>query len=188
MFKKKVFISIINLSPFTKVRTQAIYIPEKDRWISILELNENEKLLKYVPYFLGFFPFGFVIWFCCKINKVLQKYDQTLSSRLWPEQQLRGTSSMQVDWREAIDVLRAESMYVDDFFLLIDQLLFVFSFNLKQKYLDISGVLRQGYHDLLIKLHLEAFVTARTITKHEFVIPLTEKLAENKLDAHENLQ
>ena len=30
------------------MRTQAIYIPEKDRWISILELNENEKLLKYI--------------------------------------------------------------------------------------------------------------------------------------------
>lgn len=52
----------------------------------------------------------------------------------------------------------------------------------------MSGVLRKGYHDLLIKLHLEAFVTSRTITKHEFVIPLTEKLAENKLDGHENLQ
>ena len=29
-----------------KVNTQAIYIPEKDRWLSILELNENKKLVK----------------------------------------------------------------------------------------------------------------------------------------------
>jgi hypothetical protein len=27
-------------------KTQAIFIPEKDRWISILELNENKKLLE----------------------------------------------------------------------------------------------------------------------------------------------
>jgi ryanodine receptor 2 len=29
------------------VHTMALYVPEKDRWISILELNENEKLLKF---------------------------------------------------------------------------------------------------------------------------------------------
>lgn len=30
-----------------QVDTQAIFIPEEDRWISILELNENERFLEF---------------------------------------------------------------------------------------------------------------------------------------------
>ena len=50
--------------------------------------------------------------------------------------------------------------------------------------LDISGVLRKGFHDLLIKLHLESLVIARSMTKHEFVLPICEKLTANRLDDH----
>lgn len=51
----------------------------------------------------------------------------------------------------------------------------------------MTGVLRKGFYDLLIKLHLEAFVAARTMTKHEYVIPLTSGLTENVLEKHEAL-
>lgn len=36
-----------NFTQFLKVDTQAIFIPEEDRWISILELNENDKFLEF---------------------------------------------------------------------------------------------------------------------------------------------
>ena len=51
----------------------------------------------------------------------------------------------------------------------------------------MSGILRKGFHDLLIKLHLESFVITRSMTKHEYVVPLTENLAPNLLDRHEYL-
>ncbi len=50
---------------------------------------------------------------------------------------------------------------------------------------DLSGDLRKGFHDLLIKLHLESFVISREMTKHEFVIPLCDRLTENNLDEHD---
>lgn len=52
---------------------------------------------------------------------------------------------------------------------------------------DLSGSLRKGFYDLLIKLHLEAYVVSRTMTKHEYVIPLTERLSFNVLENHEVL-
>ena len=52
---------------------------------------------------------------------------------------------------------------------------------------DLSGPLRKGFYDLLIKLHLEAFVIAKSLTKHEYVIPLTAKLADNQLANHDAL-
>ena len=51
----------------------------------------------------------------------------------------------------------------------------------------MNGLLRKGFYDLLIKLHLEAFVAARTMTKREYVIPLTTSLADNILEKHEAL-
>lgn len=51
----------------------------------------------------------------------------------------------------------------------------------------MSGPLRKGFHDLLICLHLESFVVSRSMTKHEYVVPLTAKLLENQLDKHEKL-
>lgn len=42
----QILLTIISLN-FLKVDTQAIFIPEEDRWISILELNENDKFLEF---------------------------------------------------------------------------------------------------------------------------------------------
>ncbi len=52
---------------------------------------------------------------------------------------------------------------------------------------DLPGALRKRFYELLIKLHLEAFVMARTLTKKEFVIPLTEKLFNNQIENHVTL-
>ena len=51
----------------------------------------------------------------------------------------------------------------------------------------MNGLLRKGFYELLIKVHLEAFVAARTMTKHEYVIPLTQGLRNNVLENHEAL-
>ena len=51
----------------------------------------------------------------------------------------------------------------------------------------LSGPLRKRFYDLLITLHLEAFVTARSLTKYEYVIPLSDKLSNNKIDSHMTL-
>lgn len=48
----------------------------------------------------------------------------------------------------------------------------------------MSGPLRKGFHDLLIKLHLESFVNTRSLAKYEFVIPLSRKLNANQLSSH----
>lgn len=51
----------------------------------------------------------------------------------------------------------------------------------------LSGLLRKSFYDLLIKLHLEALVTSRSLTKYEYVIPLSSQLKNNKIDNHMNL-
>lgn len=51
----------------------------------------------------------------------------------------------------------------------------------------MSGQLRKGFHDLLIKLHLESFVNTRSLAKYEFVVPLSKKLTNNQLANHEQL-
>lgn len=41
-------------------------------------------------------------------------------------------------------------------------------------FLDLSGPLRQGFHDFLIAVHLRTYVDARQSTSREYVIPLKE--------------
>jgi ryanodine receptor 2 len=48
----------------------------------------------------------------------------------------------------------------------------------------MSGQLRKGFYDLLIKLHLESFVNTRSLSKYEFIVPLSRKLTSNQLAAH----
>lgn len=43
-------------------------------------------------------------------------------------------------------------------------------------FLDMSGALRIGFHDLLIALHLESHAEARRNTSSEFIIALTPDL------------
>lgn len=52
---------------------------------------------------------------------------------------------------------------------------------------DLSGPLRNGFHDILIKLHLESYTISRKMTKNEFVIPITKKLNKNNLIKQRNL-
>ena len=47
--------------------------------------------------------------------------------------------------------------------------------------------MRTGFYDLLIKMHLESYVMSRTLTKFEYVVPLTEKLDENHLENYQKL-
>jgi hypothetical protein len=54
-------------------------------------------------------------------------------------------------------------------------------------FLDLSGPLRTGFHNILIKLHLESYVISRKMTKYEYVIPLTNKLNKNNLLKQRNL-
>lgn len=48
----------------------------------------------------------------------------------------------------------------------------------------MSGPLRKGFYDLLIKLHLESFVNTRLLSKYEFIVPLSRKLITNRLENH----
>lgn len=48
----------------------------------------------------------------------------------------------------------------------------------------MSGPLRKGFYDLLIKLHLESFVNKRSLSKYEFVVPLNRHLTSNQLSSH----
>ncbi len=59
--------------------------------------------------------------------------------------------------------------------------------NVELHKIDLSGILRKGFYDLLIKLHLESFVITRSMTKHEYVVPLIENLGPNLLERHEFL-
>ena len=44
-----------------------------------------------------------------------------------------------------------------------------------------------GFYDLLIQIHLESYVISRTMTKHEYVVPLVERLRSNRLSRHQAL-
>lgn len=48
----------------------------------------------------------------------------------------------------------------------------------------MSGPLRKGFYDLLIKLHLESFVNTRQLSKYEFIVPLSRRLVNNQLLSH----
>lgn len=48
----------------------------------------------------------------------------------------------------------------------------------------MSGPLRKGFYDLLIKLHLESFVNTRSLSKYEFIVPLSRKLGTNQIATH----
>uniref|UniRef100_A0A0M3HL09 Glycogen phosphorylase n=1 Tax=Ascaris lumbricoides TaxID=6252 RepID=A0A0M3HL09_ASCLU len=41
---------------------------------------------------------------------------------------------------------------------------------------DLSGAMRQGFHDFLIAVHLRTHVDARISGAHEYVIPLVKEL------------
>ena len=42
----------------------------------------------------------------------------------------------------------------------------------------MPGVLRQAFFDILISLHLESYVTTVEVTQKEFIVPMTDELAE----------
>ncbi len=48
-------------------------------------------------------------------------------------------------------------------------------------------MLRDGFHEILIKLHLESFVISRKMTNHEYVIPLVKELTNNNLIKYRSL-
>ncbi|RWS13212.1 ryanodine receptor-like protein, partial [Dinothrombium tinctorium] len=107
----------------------ALYIPEEDRCLDILELIENEKLLVF--------------------------HAETL--------RLYGALCFQGNTRAAhmicINVDEKQLMYA-----------------IKSEYM--SGLLRTGFADLLISLHLESFAYARSLNQHEFIVPLGKELKE----------
>lgn len=120
------------------VNLAAIYIPEEDRWVNILELNENEEMLKFHHNMLLLYQAV-----CAQSNNFV-----------------------------AHEVCK----HIDE-----NQLMYY----VQNQYL--SGMLRSGFHDLLIKLHLETHATSLKLTNNEYIIPLTEKLDENNLENHESL-
>ena len=42
----------------------------------------------------------------------------------------------------------------------------------------MPGVLRQAFFDILISLHLESYVSTVEVTQKEFIVPMTDALAE----------
>ncbi len=53
-------------------------------------------------------------------------------------------------------------------------------------YADLCGPIRIGIHNLLIALHFEPHVKARSLTSTEFIIPLSSSLRKNLLLRSQN--
>nr|XP_045007932.1 ryanodine receptor 2 isoform X5 [Jaculus jaculus] len=104
----------------------SLHIPEENRSVDILELTEQEELLKF--------------------------HYHTL--RLYSAVCALGNHR----------VAHALCSHVDE-----PQLLYA----IENKYMP--GLLRTGYYDLLIDIHLSSYATARLMMNNEFIVPMTEE-------------
>lgn len=120
------------------VHAQAVFIPEEDRWINVLELNENHVLQE-------FFESMILLY-----EAVCDQSNNYVAHQI----------CKMIDERQLFYCIQNQYM---------------------------SGPLRKGFYDLLIKLHLESYVTSNLITKREYVVPLTPLLYENQLGEHDKL-
>uniref|UniRef100_A0A452IT39 Uncharacterized protein n=1 Tax=Gopherus agassizii TaxID=38772 RepID=A0A452IT39_9SAUR len=115
----------------------SLHIPEENRSIDILELTEQEELLKF--------------------------HYHTL--RLYSAVCALGNNR----------VAHAMCSHVDE-----SQLLF----GIENKYMP--GLLRTGYYDLLIDIHLNTYATARLMMNNEFIVPMTDETKSITLFPDEN--
>uniref|UniRef100_A0A8U8CC23 Uncharacterized protein n=1 Tax=Geospiza parvula TaxID=87175 RepID=A0A8U8CC23_GEOPR len=115
----------------------ALHIPEENRTIDILELTEQEELLKF--------------------------HYHTL--RLYSAVCALGNNR----------VAHALCSHVDE-----SQLLYA----IENKYMP--GLLRAGYYDLLIDIHLNTYATARLMMNNEFIVPMTDETKSITLFPDEN--
>ncbi|XP_045393232.1 ryanodine receptor 2 isoform X1 [Lemur catta] len=115
----------------------SLHIPEENRSVDILELTEQEELLKF--------------------------HYHTL--RLYSAVCALGNHR----------VAHALCSHVDE-----PQLLYA----IENKYMP--GLLRAGYYDLLIDIHLSSYATARLMMNNEFIVPMTEETKSITLFHDEN--
>ncbi|XP_060047921.1 ryanodine receptor 2 isoform X1 [Erinaceus europaeus] len=115
----------------------SLHIPEENRSVDILELTEQEELLKF--------------------------HYHTL--RLYSAVCALGNHR----------VAHALCSHVDE-----PQLLYA----IENKYMP--GLLRAGYYDLLIDIHLSSYATARLMMNNEFIVPMTEETKSITLFPDEN--
>ncbi|KAJ6664647.1 hypothetical protein lerEdw1_006220 [Lerista edwardsae] len=115
----------------------SLHIPEENRSIDILELTEQEELLKF--------------------------HYHTL--RLYSAVCALGNNR----------VAHAMCSHVDE-----SQLLYA----IENKYMP--GLLRAGYYDLLIDIHLNTYATARLMMNNEFIVPMTDETKSITLFPDEN--
>ncbi|NWV34324.1 RYR2 protein, partial [Grantiella picta] len=115
----------------------ALHIPEENRTIDILELTEQEELLKF--------------------------HYHTL--RLYSAVCALGNNR----------VAHALCSHVDE-----SQLLYA----IENKYMP--GLLRAGYYDLLIDIHLNTYATARLMMNNEYIVPMTDETKSITLFPDEN--
>ncbi|XP_053238595.1 ryanodine receptor 2 isoform X16 [Podarcis raffonei] len=115
----------------------SLHIPEENRSIDILELSEQEELLKF--------------------------HYHTL--RLYSAVCALGNNR----------VAHAMCSHVDE-----SQLLYA----IENKYMP--GLLRAGYYDLLIDIHLNTYATARLMMNNEFIVPMTDETKSITLFPDEN--
>uniref|UniRef100_A0A8C4LDH7 Ryanodine receptor 2 n=1 Tax=Equus asinus asinus TaxID=83772 RepID=A0A8C4LDH7_EQUAS len=115
----------------------SLHIPEENRSVDILELTEQEELLKF--------------------------HYHTL--RLYSAVCALGNHR----------VAHALCSHVDE-----PQLLYA----IENKYMP--GLLRAGYYDLLIDIHLSSYATARLMMNSEFIVPMTEETKSITLFPDEN--
>uniref|UniRef100_A0A8C0DRH6 Ryanodine receptor 2 n=1 Tax=Balaenoptera musculus TaxID=9771 RepID=A0A8C0DRH6_BALMU len=115
----------------------SLHIPEENRSVDILELTEQEELLKF--------------------------HYHTL--RLYSAVCALGNHR----------VAHALCSHVDE-----PQLLYT----IENKYMP--GLLRAGYYDLLIDIHLSSYATARLMMNSEFIVPMTEETKSITLFPDEN--
>ncbi|XP_074846207.1 ryanodine receptor 2 isoform X10 [Carettochelys insculpta] len=115
----------------------SLHIPEENRSIDILELTEQEELLKF--------------------------HYHTL--RLYSAVCALGNNR----------VAHALCSHVDE-----SQLLYA----IENKYMP--GLLRTGYYDLLIDIHLNTYATARLMMNNEFIVPMTDETKSITLFPDEN--
>ncbi|XP_054103983.1 ryanodine receptor 2 isoform X9 [Callithrix jacchus] len=115
----------------------SLHIPEENRSVDILELTEQEELLKF--------------------------HYHTL--RLYSAVCALGNHR----------VAHALCSHVDE-----PQLLYA----IENKYMP--GLLRTGYYDLLIDIHLSSYATARLMMNNEYIVPMTEETKSITLFPDEN--
>ncbi|KAH0622519.1 hypothetical protein JD844_024895, partial [Phrynosoma platyrhinos] len=115
----------------------SLHIPEENRSIDILELSEQEELLRF--------------------------HYHTL--RLYSAVCALGNNR----------VAHAMCSHVDE-----SQLLYA----IENKYM--AGLLRAGYYDLLIDIHLNTYATARLMMNNEFIVPMTDETKSITLFPDEN--